>query len=247
MCQGFSPLKDVRKWIDLIHSPINLDLLYLEYLYTTHRSLYWLDFDTMLFGCQYSAWILFAGVVLVLAQPPTDFPRQYRLKRGTSRLYRHHGFTITDLVEKQIYYKLEPRFLPRQRLEVIRYLDKKKTAEFRIILHLLLRSRAKFSILNETTNRWVPGKLKEVSLWNLLPYNIQWNGHNLKLIHSAEPRTFEFQDEDNEELANFYIHPDLWRRRTFNMTIYSNKYPEEIYFFGLASLSDVLAGGKTNY
>ena len=56
-----------------------------------------------------------------------------------------------------------------------------------------------------------------------------------------------FKMKDKEVLAKYYIHPDLNFRGRFNMTIYSNKYPEEIYFLGLSAHATVLLLGKSSY
>ena len=80
----------------------------------------------MLFLWQYSASILFLGVGLVLAQPPTDLPRQYRLQRNVARIWNDGSFSIADLLEKEVYYKIKPPFYLSQRKEVFRYPENKK-------------------------------------------------------------------------------------------------------------------------
>ena len=92
----------------------------------------------MLLGCQYLGWILFLGVVSVLAQPPTDLPRQYLARRDFFRLFKAAEFSITDPLQKELYYRIESRFHPLQRVEVIRYPEKVKTARLASKLHMVL-------------------------------------------------------------------------------------------------------------
>ena len=201
----------------------------------------------MFFGCQYSAWILFVGIALVLAQPPTNLPRQYRIQRTFDSIFENGGYLITDLAEKELYYKIEPRFHFGQRVEMFRYPGKKNTARLRTTFHLLGNYRAKFSILNETTNRYVHGKIKQTPWYNRHSYTIRWNGHDLKLNGPPEDRTFAFQDKNNVMLADYFVHTNSRYTRTFNMTIYSNKYPEELYFLGLSAHATVSLWGKSPY
>ena len=189
----------------------------------------------MLLGCQYSAWILFVGMALVLAKPPTNLPRQYRIQQHYESIWNNGGYSITDLSEEEVYYKIEPRFHFGQRVEVFRYPEKKKTAKLRTTLHLSGDYRAKIDILNETTNRFVSGEVKQTPWWDRHSFTTRWNGHDFKLNEAEGYRTFAFQDKNNEVLAEYFAHTNLRYWRTFNMTIYSNKYPEELYILSFTA------------
>ena len=201
----------------------------------------------MLFGCQFSVWILFVSAVLVLAQPPTDLPRQYRFRRSFLNVGKSAEFAITDLSENKLYYRIESRFHLVQRAEVFRHPEQKKTARLNADFQVFGAYRGEFSILNEPTNRWVHGVIEQASWLSPRSYKIRWNGYDFNLIKSKEPRTYEFRDENNAVLANYFIHSGVGIWRKFDMRIFSDEYPEALYFLGLAAHDEVLSSKKNGY
>ena len=156
-----------------------------------------------------------------------------------------------DSLEKEIYYKIEPRFHLTQQLDVIRYPEKKKTArlgeKFQNFVFYIGVYRAELSILDKLTNRWIQGEIKETGLSSRQSYDIRWNGHYFSLTKAQKYRTYEFRDENNKVVADYFIQPDRGLRVKFDMKIYSNQYPDEIYLLGLAAHDRFLASQKRAY
>ena len=201
----------------------------------------------MLLDSQYSAWILLVGVVLVLAQPPADLPRQYLARRDFFNMMKAGEFSIMDPSEKKLYYRIESRYHLLQRVEVIRYPEKKKTARLASKLHPLTY-RGEFSILNETTNRWVEGVTEQNFQWLQFLYIIRWNGHQINLTSTTGDQTCRFRDESNELLADYRLQlaSVLWRRK-YDVKIHTNKYPEEIYLLALAAHDRITSSSKNGW
>ena len=194
----------------------------------------------MLFGCQYSASILFVGVVSVLALPPTNLPREYRVRRNFVGPIKGAEFSITDLLGKNLYYQIVSGYHLLKQLEVIRYPDKKKTARLGEKFWLFRGYRGEVSILDRPTNRWRHGMIERAALRDRDSYRIRWNGHDFNLTKAIGYRTYEFRNEDEQVLAHYVIHEDLRYERKFDMKIFSNEYPEELYFLGLAAHDNFL-------
>ena len=194
----------------------------------------------MLFRCQYLLSILFVGIVLVLAQPPTGLPRQYLARKDFINLIKAAEFSITDPLQKKLYYRIESSFHPLQQVEVIRYPVKMRTARLASKLHLITY-RAEFSILNETTSRWIDGVIEQNFEWFHLKFVIRWNGHQINMTNTNGGLTFRFRDESNDLLADYRLQrsPVFWRKK-HHVKVYTNKYPDEIFFCGLVACERIL-------
>ena len=226
----------MRKRTGMIHSPINLDFgVSSIYIYTSDRAIYWFVFDAMLLGCQCSAGILFIGLVLVLAQPPTKLPRQYIVRRDLFTVMRASQFSIMDPSEKKLYYRIESAQHLLQRVKVIRYPEKVQTARLAEKFHAL-KYHGDFSILNETTNRWIDGVIDKGMQWLHFSSAIQWNGYQINVTGTEKPLSLEFRDESDELLAEYRLQVSVsfWKR--YHVKVYTNEYPEEIYLLALAAL-----------
>ena len=189
----------------------------------------------MLFGCLYSAWILLVGVVLVLAQPPTDVPRQYVARADVLNRLNAGDFSVVDRSEKKIYYQVEPRGSNRLMwLEVIKHPRKVKTARLAFKPYTETY-RGNFSILNETSKRWTSGTIEQTGRFRQFAFVIRWNGHQINMTDKSNGAATPFRDESNELLADhrLQLSRDMWIKK-YDVKVYTNKYPEEIYLLALA-------------
>ena len=187
------------------------------------------------------------GVASILAQPPTHLPRQYRVRRNFVGPIKGAEFSITDLSEKKLYYRIVSGYHLLKQREVIRFPEKKKTARLGDKFRLFRGYRGEVSIVDRPTNRWIHGMIERTASRDRDSYRIRWNGHVFNLTEAEEYRTFEFRDEDDQVLANYCIDQDLGYGRKFDMKIFSNEYPEELYFLGLAAHDNFLGLDKKGF
>lgn len=198
----------------------------------------------MQFSRIYSICILFVGALVVLAQPPTDLPRQYLMRKDYFQLLKSGEFSIMDPTEKELYYRIESRYSFVQRLEIFRYPEKIKTGNLTSRIHPLTY-RGNIFIFNATRNQWVDGKIEQYLQWFHTLYSIRWNGHSINMTNTAVELTHRFRDESGELLADFRLQLSsvFWRKK-YDVKIYTNKYPEEIYLLTLAAFDRVTSSGK---
>ena len=105
--------------------------------------------------------------------------------------------------------------------------------------------RSEFSILNETTNRWIGGVTEQNFKWNQFLFAIRWNGHQINMNRKEGESPCRFRDESGELLADFRLQltPAFWLKK-YDVKVYINKYPEEIYLLALAAYDGEMASVK---
>ena len=183
----------------------------------------------------HSVWILFVCIVVVaFGQFWKDVPRKYVVKEDFFKGLKAAEFSIMDEDEQQLLYRIESNFHILHRIEIFRYPEQKKTSHLGAIIHIGFY-RANFSILDEKKNRWIEGNIDQrVGHWKKL-FVVQWNGNQFNLTNERGDPTYHFRGNNNTLLADFSLrwYSGYWRN-LYSLKIYTNQYPDEIYFLALA-------------
>lgn len=189
----------------------------------------------MFFVRQRFIWIFFVDIIVVLGKPSTNLPRQYLVRKDFFNGIKAGEFSVMDPSEKNLFYRIESLYHVLQRVEIIRYPQKKKTAElnsnFRVLMY-----RGEFSILNETKNRWIKGNMEQNFRWLQVLVIIRWDGHQINMTSSSGDWTYRCRDETNQLVAEYRLHiGPILSRQKYDLKVYTNDYPEEIYLLIVAA------------
>jgi hypothetical protein len=165
--------------------------------------------------------------------------REYVIHKDVFSEFKAAEFSVFDTSEKNIHYRLESNYGLTQNVKVIALPSKQEVGQLEAKIKLYLY-RAKFSILNPQTNQRNNGSIEQNFKFFLISLNINWNGHRITLKEDgAFSLTSKFYDEDQQLLAQIRIRPGLPLKVRYDLKIFSNKYPEQIYLLGLAALHQV--------
>jgi hypothetical protein len=151
-------------------------------------------------------------------------------------------FTVYDRSEKQVHYRLESDYGLTQTIKVIKRPSKEEIGRLKGKVHLFLYE-AEISILNPETNKWDCGSIEQNFKLMGNSFNINWNGHRIKVETKAFSLITNFYDEDRELLAQIQRKSFIGFRRKHNLKIFSDEYPKEIYLLGLVAY-DRLSAAK---
>jgi hypothetical protein len=171
--------------------------------------------------------------------------RQYVIRQDFFAGYKAPEYTVYDTSEKHVYYRIESRYNLLQNIKVIAYPSKQEVARLEAKLKLFLY-KAEFSIMDPRSNRRVSGLIKENFKFSRDLFTIEWNGKRLTMEQKFASFTSVFYDSDGGEiLAQIRLRPaSLFWAKKFDMKIFSNKYPEAIYFLGLTIRYRMVSRGK---
>jgi hypothetical protein len=170
--------------------------------------------------------------------------RQYVIRQDFFAGYKAPEYTVYDTSEKHVYYRIESRYNLLHNVKVIAYPSKQEVARSEKKLKLFLY-KAEFSIIDPRSNRRVSGLIKENFKLSSDFYTIEWNGKRVTMEQKFASFTCVFHDSDGELLAEIRLRPAsvFWTKK-FDMKIYSNKYPEPIYFLGMTARDKTFSRGK---
>jgi hypothetical protein len=176
---------------------------------------------------------------------PQNAIREYVIHKDVFSGFKAAEFSVFDTSEKNMYYRVESNYGLTQNVKVIAYPSKQEVGQLEAKIKLFLY-KAEFSILNPQTNQWNDGLIEQNFKFFLASFNINWNGHRITFKKDgAFSLTSKFYDEDQQILAQIRIRPGLTLKVKYDLNIFSNKYPEQIYLLGLAALHQVTsAKGK---
>jgi hypothetical protein len=121
-----------------------------------------------------------------------------------------------------------------QNIKLMSYPSKKVVGRLQAKIKPFLY-KAEISVLNPESNEMVSGSIEQNFKWAGSVFDIQWSDYRISMKKDMVSFTSRFYDKDEELLAEFRLRPaSMFWTRKYDMKIYSNKYPEEIYFLGLA-------------
>jgi hypothetical protein len=122
---------------------------------------------------------------------------------------------------------------------------KTRNSPFRQAKINLLLYKAEISILDPQTNQWRNGLIEQNFKFLGSSININWNGHQIKIENEVGSLTSKFYDEDRQLLAQTRIRlTSIFITNKYDMKIFSNKYPEQIYLLGLAARDHLTSSTK---
>jgi hypothetical protein len=105
--------------------------------------------------------------------------------------------------------------------------------------------KAEFSTGDLESDRWINGSIKQrLKLFGDL-FDIQWGKYSMSLKKKFGSFTNKFFDKDGKLVAQFRLRPaSLFWTNEYDMKIYSDKYPEQIYLLALAVIDHILSRSK---
>jgi len=189
-----------------------------------------------IYAC-FSVFIL-ASVIFTYVNPQ-DILRQYVIRRDFFTGFKAGEFSVYDTSEKHVYYRIESKYDILQNLKVIAYPSKQEVGRLKAKLKVLLY-KAEISILDPQTNQWVNGLIEQDFQLLKNSFNIDWNGNRITMENDRASFTVKFRDTNGQLLAQFRIRlASIFVTNKYDMKIFSNKYPEQIYLLGLAALDGI--------
>jgi hypothetical protein len=173
------------------------------------------------------------------------FSTQYVVRKDFFTGIKAGEFSVYDTSEKNLYYRIESNYGIMQNNKVISYPSKQEIGRLQAQIKPLLY-KAEISILDSQSNQWINGLIQQN--FQLLggSFNIDWNGYRITMETEAVSLTTKFNDANGQLLAQYRTRPaSLFWTRKYDMQIFSNKYPEQIYLLGLAAREHVVSSKNT--
>jgi hypothetical protein len=169
--------------------------------------------------------------------------KQYVIRKDFFRLYKTGEFTVYDTKEKDVFYRIESNFGILQNIKIIAYPSKQEVGRLQAKIKPFLY-KAEISIVDPKSNRFVKGLIQESFKFSSALYSIEWNGYRITMENKFASFTDKFRDSDGGEiLAEIRLRPaSIFWTFKYDMKIFSNKYPEQIYLLGLAARDRVNSG-----
>ncbi|CAF3388829.1 unnamed protein product [Rotaria sp. Silwood1] len=145
-------------------------------------------------------------------------------------------FSVYDITEKQLIYRIGSRFAFRHNNEIVAYPSKQVVGKL-TGRPSLLKYGADISLLDLSSNKWISGNITETSTWRMSEFTIHWNGTCIILKSKPDILPNEFYEKGRTELlAQFKQRPAsrLWTAK-YNMDIFSIKFPDALYLLALTA------------
>ncbi len=174
-----------------------------------------------------------------------DGVQQYIIRKDFFSGIKADEFTVYDPQEKHVYCRIESEYGMLQNIKVIAYPSKQEIGRLRGKINFVTY-KAEISIFDRESNRWVNGLIRQVFKWASALYNIEWDGNRITMEQEFASWTTIFRDSVGKELlAQFRLRPaSMFWARKYDMQIFSNKYPKQIYLLGLVASEKPKSGGK---
>ncbi|CAF1030729.1 unnamed protein product [Adineta ricciae] len=169
--------------------------------------------------------------------------RQYVIRRDFFSNFKAGEFAVYDTNEKHLYYRIESKYFPLQNIELIAYPSKRTVGKLQAKLNLLLY-KGDFSFQDPLSNQWINGIIEQKFNLARDVFTITWNERQITVQKDLGSLTNHFYD-GNTLLAQFRLRPAsiLWARK-YDMQIFSDKYPENIYLLALAARDHISSSKK---
>jgi hypothetical protein len=171
--------------------------------------------------------------------------QQYVIHKDFFSGIKASEYTVYDPQEKHIYCRIESNYGILQNIKVIAYPSKQEIGRLQAKINFVTY-KAEISILDRQSNRWVNGLIKQVFKLTSGLYNIEWGGNRITMEQGFASWTIIFRDSvGGELLAKFRLRPaSLFWANKYDMQIFSDKYPKQIYLLGLVAINKPKSGGK---
>lgn len=184
---------------------------------------------------------VFLLTITILSSVNCQQPLQeYVVRKDFFSMYKATEYTVYDKDEQNIQYRVESTFhVFLQRIKVFLYPAKQEIGRLSSKLSVLTY-KADFSILDPQSNQWIDGKIAQK--FNLAKdlFYIEWGGNKITMEKNVATLTYKFFDTNGEVLAEYRIRiiSTVWTNK-YDMRIFSNKYPVQVYFLGLAACENI--------
>jgi len=167
--------------------------------------------------------------------------QQYVVRRDFFSFYKAAEYTVYDIKEKHVYYRIESKIAILQNIKLIAYPSKQEVGQLQAKLKLLVYE-AEFSILDPQSNKRISGLIQQKFKFSSDVFTIEWGEHRITMEKKFSSLTHKFYDSDGDEiLAQFRIRlASVFWAKKYDVKIFSNKYPEQIYLLALAARDNLL-------
>jgi hypothetical protein len=170
--------------------------------------------------------------------------REYVIRKDFFSGLKAGEFSVFDTSEKHVYYRIESSYGLMQNLKVISQPSKQEVGRLQAKIKLLLY-KAEISILDSQTNQWTSGLIEQDFKLLGSSFDINWNGHRITMKSEVGSLTSKFYDESQQLLAEIRLRPtSIFITNKYDMKVFSNKYPEQIYLLGLAARDQLTSSTK---
>jgi len=189
--------------------------------------------------------VLLLTSTIILNVHSQNATQQYVIRKDFFSGIKAGEFTVYDTKEKHIYYRIESKYSILHNIKLIVYPSKKEIGRLQAKLKPFIY-KGEFSFLDSQTNQWVNGLIQENFQLIGGLCNIDWDGHRITMKNEVPSFTTTFRDSNGEILAEFRLRPVsiLWTNK-YDMQIFSNKFPEQIYLLALAVRDRINSSKKT--
>jgi hypothetical protein len=190
--------------------------------------------------------VLLLTSTLFIYVNPQDALRQYLIIKDFFSTFKAGEFSIFDPNEKTMFYRIESDYSVTQDVKLVAYPSKQEVGRLKSKINFIFY-KADISILDSQTNQWSNGNMEQNFKILHKSYDINWNGHQIKMDGEFTSNKLKFKDTNGELLAQFEIrlYTNLWKTK-YDMKIFSNKYPEQIYLLALAGHDYVVSKNSKN-
>jgi len=187
--------------------------------------------------------LLLASAIFTYVNPQ-DPIQQYVIRKDFFTGFKAGEFSVYDTNEKQLYYRIESNYDIMQNIKIIAYPSKQEVGRLEAKIKAFVY-KAEISILDPQTNQWVTGLIQQNFQIVGSLFNIDWNGQQITMKSEIASLTSKFFDTNAQLLAQFRLRPtSVFVTNKYDMTIFSNKYPQQIYLLGLAARDHITSSKK---
>jgi hypothetical protein len=143
-------------------------------------------------------------------------------------------FSVYDKSEKNLQFRIESEYSVMHNIKVIDQATKQEIGRLSSQVNLL-QYTAEFSTLDTNTNKWINGVIRKNIQIVGTSYNIDWNNQRITMETEPISLTTKFFDSDKQLLAQYRTRVTSLITKKYDLQVFSNAYPEQIYFLALAA------------
>ena len=182
--------------------------------------------------------IWFGLLLINIISPVHSFAtnRTYLVKKDFLSGFKGGEFTIYDSAGKSRQYRMESKFGLAHDVRIFSLPSKKVLARLKAKVTAVMY-KATVSILDSDTNQWVNGTMEQNYKLVGNKFTIIWDGNRILMKGTAASLNTGFIEEPlGTVLAKFRKRASslIWRNK-YDLQVLSNKYPDTLYFIGVAA------------
>lgn len=160
--------------------------------------------------------------------------RSYVIRRDLFHGIKASEYSVYDETEQKLLYRMETKLSLLQKLELFSYPSKTLVGRLNAQIRLFLY-KGNFTLFDQKKNQWASGEMRRNFQWLGGSFSIYWKNANISL--NVDPLSLKhvFLDSQGTLLADFTIRiSSIFWARKYDMKIYQNTFPDELYMLGLA-------------